>query len=96
MLPRLQAKALIADRSYDADSRVLDRLAPRNITAVIPPKPARLVKRTIDWHLYARRHLTENFFARLKLWRAIASRYNKTARNFLGSIHLAAATILLN
>ena len=41
--------------------------------------------------LYQARHLIENFFAWLKQCRAIATRYDKTARNFLGAIHLAAA-----
>ena len=96
MIPRLRATALIADRGYDADGRVLDRLAGAKIDAVIPSRRGRLARRGIDRHLYARRHLVENFFARLKLWRGIATRYDKTARNFLGAIHLAAAVILLN
>jgi transposase len=48
-----------------------------------------------DKDLYKARHLIENFFARLKLIRAIATRYDKTARNFLAAIHLAAANIWL-
>ncbi len=96
MLPRLRARILIADRGYDADARVLDRLAAAKIAAVIPPMPGRRVQRKIDRYLYARRHLIENFFARIKQWRAIATRYDKTARNFLAAVQLAAATILLN
>ena len=42
------------------------------------------------------RHLIENFFARLKQYRAIATRYDKTARNFLGAIYLAGAMVSLN
>ena len=41
------------------------------------------------------RHLIENFFARLKQYRAIATRYDKTARNFLGAIRLAATGVWL-
>jgi transposase len=41
------------------------------------------------------RLLIENFFARLKQYRAIATRYDKTARNFLGAIHLAASIVCL-
>ena len=51
--------------------------------------------RDYDPHLYQARHLIENFFARLKQRRAIATRYNKTARNFLGAIHLAATGVWL-
>ncbi len=46
--------------------------------------------------LYKARHLIENFFARLKQYRTIATHYDKTARNFLGAIHLAAAVVWLN
>lgn len=46
--------------------------------------------------LYKARHLIENFFAKLKQYRAIATRYDKTARNFLGAIYCVAAVILLN
>ena len=44
--------------------------------------------------MYAARHLIENFFAKLKQFRAIATRYDKTARNFLAAVHLAASVIL--
>jgi transposase len=47
-------------------------------------------------HLYKARHLIENFFAKLKQFRAIATRYDKTERNFLAAIHLAASAIWLN
>jgi transposase len=45
--------------------------------------------------LYKERHLIENFFAALKQYRAIASRYDKTARNFLAVVYLVAAAIWL-
>jgi transposase len=49
-----------------------------------------------DPELYKARHLIENFFCKLKQFRAIVTRYDKTARNFLAAIHLAAAIIWLN
>ncbi len=52
--------------------------------------------RDFDRDLYKARHLIENFFAKLKQFRAIATRYDKTERNFLAAIHLAAAAIWLN
>jgi transposase len=63
---------------------------------VIPPKRNRRIKRTYDRHIYKSRHLIENFFAKLKQFRAIATRYDKTASNFLAAVHLAASAILLN
>ena len=65
-------------------------------SVVIPPKNSRKHSRTYDRHLYKARHLIENLFARLKQYRAIATRYDKTALNFLGAIHLAAAVVWLN
>ena len=96
MLPHITANLLIADRAFDADRRVLDRLAAAGKSAVIPPRPNRVTPREFDRELYKERHLIENFFCKLKQFRAIATRYDKTARNFLAAIHLAAATIWLN
>ena len=64
-------------------------------TLVIPPKSNRKIPRSFDREMYKARHLIENFYCRLKQFRAIATRYDKTARNFLAAIHLAAAVIWL-
>jgi len=61
-----------------------------------PPREHRRLPRDLDRDLYKTRHLIENFFAKLKQFRAIATRYDKTARNFLAAIHLAAAAIWPN
>ena len=53
-------------------------------------------QRAYDHDLYQARHLIENFFCKLKQFRAIATRYDKTKRNFLAALHLAASAILLN
>ena len=95
LLPGMRAKMLIADKAFDADARVIAPLAAAGKIAVIPPKANRL-PRDFDRDLYKARHLVENFFARLKQFHAIATRYDKTARNFLAAVHLAAATIWLN
>src|SRR5436190_2020884 len=87
---------LIADKAYDAEERVLQPLAQAGKTAVIPPKANRRDPRPYDKDLYKARHLIENFFAKLKQYRAIATRYDKRAVYFLGAIHLAAAVIWLN
>ena len=88
--------ALLADKAYDAQERVLALLEQAEVTAVIPPKANRLQPRPYDTHLYQARHLIENFFAKLKQYRALATRYDKRAVSFLGAIHLAASVILLN
>ena len=92
LLSHLEANIVIADKGFDTDQRVLELLQQAGKQAVIPPKANRKAKREYDKELYKARHLIENFFAKLKLFRAIATRYDKTARNFLAAIHLAAAT----
>jgi len=96
LLPEMQAGTLIADKAFDADERVLEPLAAVGKRAVIPPRANRRERRRFDRHIYKARHLIENFFAKLKQFRAIATRYDKTARNFLGAVHLAAVAIWLN
>lgn len=96
LLDEITADRLLADRGYDADARVLDRLEIADIVPVIPPKSNRKVPRDYDKALYKARHLIENFFEKLKHYRAIATRYDKTAAAFLGAIHLAASVIWLN
>ncbi|MGH2416310.1 MAG: IS5 family transposase [Microcystaceae cyanobacterium] len=96
LLENIQADALLADKAYDADERVLKRLEAQQCEPVIPPKSNRKEQRSYDKDLYKARHLIENFFAKLKQYRAIATRYDKTARNFLGAIYLAATVVWLN
>jgi transposase len=96
LLPDVTAATVIADKGYDAEARVLAPLREAGQTAVIPPKRNRKEQREYDRDLYEARHLIENFFCTLKQYRAIATRYDKTARNFLAAVYLAATVILLN
>jgi transposase len=73
-----------------------ERLTAREITPVIPPKANRKTKRECDFALYRERNLIERFFNKLKHFRAIATRYDKLARNFLAAVQLVSAIILLN
>jgi transposase len=98
LLPALLAgpQALLADKAYDAQKRVLDLLNNAGVQAVIPPKKNRKDRREYDEEMYKARHLIENFFAKLKQFRGIATRYDKRAKTFLGAVYLAAAVIWLN
>jgi transposase len=96
LLPQMAADTLLADKAFDADKRVIEPLLAAGKTAVIPPKSNRKIQRHYDKEAYKARHLIENFFCKLKQFRAIATRYDKTARNFLAAIHLVAAIIWLN
>lgn len=96
LLPTMEADTLLADKAFDADARVLEPLAAAGKTAVIPPRTNRSSPRDYDRVLYAARHLIENFFAKIKQFRAIATRYEKTARNFLAAVQLVASVVWLN
>lgn len=95
LLKDTPAGGIIADKAYDAQKRLIEPLQSKGKTVVIPPRSSRKEPRSYDKHLYKARHLIENFFARLKQYRSIATRYDKTACNFLGAIHLAAVVVWL-
>jgi len=95
LIGELRAEILLADKGYDADERVIEPLTLAGKQAVIPPKSDRKVQRCYDKSLYKARHLIENLFGKFKHYRAIATRYDKTAVAFLGAIHLAASLIWL-
>lgn len=95
LLPQVDANAVLADKAYDASQRVILPLTQRGIEAVIPPKANRVQPRFYDKALYQARHLVENFFAKLKQFRGIATRYDKRSFNFLGAIYLTSSLILL-
>ena len=73
LLPGMEADLLIADKAFDADERVITMMADKNKAVVIPPKANRKIARTYDRDLYKARHLIENFFAKIKQFRAIAT-----------------------
>ena len=86
----------LPDKGYDAEDRVLKPLREAGKEIVIPPRKNRKEQQDYDKALYKARHLIENFFCRLKQYRAIATRYDKTARNFLAAVYLAATIVWLN
>ena len=87
---QVEPGALLGDEGYDADSLIAS-LEARSITVVIPPKANRKVQRDCDFALYAERNLVGRFFNYIKQFRGIATRYEKTARNFLAGLHLVCA-----
>jgi transposase len=95
LIEGLAFAALIADKAFDSDAIIAD-LDTRGAKVVIAQHPRRSVPRPIDREMYKWRHRIENFFCKLKQYRAIATRYDKRAVHFLGAIHLAAAIIWLN
>lgn len=94
LLKDLAADHVIADKGYDGD-QIIAAIEESGAEAVIPPKTNRKIQRIYDKHLYRERNHIERLFARLKQCRRIATRDDKTARNFLAFLHLAASMILL-
>jgi transposase len=89
-----EADAFIADKAYDSDA-VVAAVERRGAEAVIPPRKNRKVSRKYDEHLYKERKKVEWFINLMKQYRRVATRYEKTARNFLGFVHVASIIILL-
>ena len=87
--------AVVADKAFDANS-LLEVIAAMKAAAVIPPKANRVKPRDYDKHVYKSRNLVERFFARLKQFRRIATRYDKLDRRFESFISIVAALIWLN
>ena len=86
-------KAVVADKAYDSDV-LIAFIEQAGAQAVIPPKANRLEQRAYDTNLYADRNKVERFFNRLKHYRRLATRYEKTACNFLAFWHLACCVML--
>jgi transposase len=88
------AQAVLADAAYDAD-HIRQAIAAKKAQAVIPNNPSRTKKHPFDRHLYNERHLVECCVSKLKQFRRVATRYEKTARNYLAVVTLAAIVLWL-
>lgn len=83
---------LIADRGYDHD-QFRENLRTRGIIPVIPGKKNRKVKVEYDSYIYKERNIVERFFNRIKHFRRIATRYDKTVSMFLGALMLVSVLL---
>jgi transposase len=88
----VQFGGLIADKAFDSNAILAD-LDERGAKVVISQHSRRTVPRPIDTDIYKWRHLIENFFCKLKEFKRIAMRSDKTDQSFSAMIHLAAAVI---
>ena len=92
LIDGLSFEALIADQAFDSDAILAD-LNERGAKIVISQHQRRTRKLPIDAEMYKWRHLIENFFCKLKEFKRIAMRADKTDQSFNAIIHLAAAVI---
>ena len=86
---------VIADKAYDSDA-LISKVESKGAQAVIPSKANRKEPRELDKHLYTGRNLVERFINRIKQHRRVATRYEKTARNFMAFVKVASVMVLLN
>ena len=94
LIENLPARVVMADTAYDADN-LRQIIADKGALAVIPSNPSRARKHPLDKQLYAQRHLIECCFSKLKQFRRVATRFEKTARNYLAVLTLAATMLWL-
>lgn len=94
LIKDLPAKVVMADTAYDADY-LRQAVADKGAIAAIPSNPSRARKYPLDMQLYAQRHLVECCFSKLKQFRRVATRFEKTARNYLAIVTLAATILWL-
>ncbi|MCY0150846.1 IS5 family transposase [Hoeflea sp. G2-23] len=92
LIKGLPADVVMADTAYDSD-RLRNLIAEKGAIAVIPNNPSRAKKYPLDKQLYAQRHLVECCFSRLKQFRRVATRFEKTARNYLAVVTIAAIAL---
>jgi transposase len=90
-----QAEKMIADKAYDSD-RLIAQIEAQGATPVIPPRQNRTEPRDYDREEYKKRNVVERFINVLKQCRRVATRYDKTARNFLGFVLFASTLIGLS
>ena len=92
LLDGMSFEALLADKAFDSNAIVAD-LDARGAKVVISQHPNRTKPRDIDVEMYKWRHLIENFFCKLKEFKRIAMRADKTDESFAAIINLCAAVI---
>jgi putative transposase len=88
LIAGLPAENLIGDKAFDSD-RFRAHLADRNTTAVIPSNASRARAIPYDRHLYKERHLVELFINKIKHFRRIATRYDKTIASYASFVAVA-------
>lgn len=90
----LTGDKLLADRAYDANKFIELGIAQKH-EIIIPPTKRRIIQRDYDKHVYKERHLVECFFAKLKTFRGVATRYHKLAISFKAAVMIAACLVWL-
>lgn len=85
---------ILGDKAYGAQ-KIRDYISEQNASYTIPPKENNPDSWFVDWHTYKERHLVECFFQKIKWFRRISTRYDKTDFSFLAFVYIASIVILL-
>ena len=91
---RVNDKAILADRGYDADW-IRASVSERDLGPNVPPRCNRREPICFSPHLYRARNLVERFFNKIKQCRRVATRYDKLAANYLAFVQLASIRLWL-
>ena len=94
LLDGVKAKAIFADKGYDADYIVAE-IVKMEGEVVIPSKSNRKKPRDLDKDLYKERNLIERMFNKIKHFRRVATRYDKTAAAYLAFVTIAGICLWL-
>ncbi len=92
LIEGVEFDGLIADKAFDANW-IIKALDERGAKVCVSQMPGRKQPRDIDRDVYKWRHLIENFFCKLKEFKRVAMRSDKTDESFAAMIHLSAALI---
>jgi transposase len=95
LIQDIPCEAVIGDKGYDS-KKFADSIESKGSDVVIPSLSNRKEQREYDKDLYKERNLVERFWSKIKQFRRVATRYEKTARNFLAFVHVASSVVLLN
>ena len=87
--------AIVADKAYGS-SKIRQQIADEGALAVIPTKSNARKPIPHDKNLYAMRNIVERFFCKMKDMRRLATRFEKTARNFRSMLYIFAVRCWCN
>lgn len=94
LIAGVNTEAVLADKGYDSDANRV-AIAAAGAKPCIPPRKNRKEPIEFDRHLYKERNVVERYFAQIKQYRRVATRYDKRAANFLGFVWVASIAIML-
>ena len=94
LIAGVETDAVLAGKGYDADAN-REAIRGQGAEPGLPPRRNRTAVIEYDRHLDRERNVVERFFARIKPYRRVATRYDKKARNFLGFVWVASIAIML-